>query len=128
MPVFRRKKMCDECPFRAAAPRGWLGPWTVDQFHDAIHGEDVVICHSDAAKKYDQGLNMDEVRAVGQHCVGIMRYRESVFKCPRDPKVRAAQEAIEKVADQSVIPPFQFRDFHSQPLGSGPIKNQRRSR
>lgn len=50
MPIFDRKVMCAECPFRKKAPAGWLGPWTVTEMEGMAHSEANLICHVSCSK------------------------------------------------------------------------------
>jgi hypothetical protein len=123
MPVYKRKKMCSECPFRACAPRGWLGPMTVDDVEQFVHGMKVapncfvgdmgdMICHTDTAKLADKGKTPDQILAQGQQCVGMIRYANSVMKLSKNPAVREFQEAVAKVPDQPTIERFKLREHH----------------
>ena len=38
-------KLCNECPFSAAAPKGWLGSHTLDGVLSAQQGEELFSCH-----------------------------------------------------------------------------------
>lgn len=116
MPEYNKTKMCAECPFRANALRGWLGPWTVQDFEDFIHKEGVFICHVDLKQKLDQGMTNEEVMEEGEHCVGMLRYMNSVCKLSRDKDKAAAQHRVAEIKDKPLISPFQFRAYHD-PLG-----------
>jgi hypothetical protein len=125
MPVFKRKKMCDECPFRADAVRGWLGPLTVDDLMKFVHGPTEIvpgsyvgdvgelICHKDIARLQDAGAEGEEISERGNMCVGMIRYTNSVMKEARDPDVRAFQHACKKVKDDPVIPQFRLKEYHT---------------
>lgn len=117
MPTYKRQTMCDECPFRATAPAGWLGPYTVQQMHDIVHKEGDLICHKDVARLAKKGASKRKVEVAGQHCVGMLRYRSSVCKRGHDATQLAAQDALEVVPDQPTIPPFQFDNYHGNKIG-----------
>jgi hypothetical protein len=130
MPTYKRKTMCDECPFRANAMRGWLGPLTVDDLEKTVHGPipgigDLgdMICHPEIKRLADRGLDQDEILEQGQMCVGMIRYANSVCKSARRPEMQAFQEAVSKVPDQPLIPPFKLREHHTPPA-----RKQKRAR
>lgn len=100
MTTYRSTQMCAECPFRANALPGWLGPWTVDDIHNLVHrNESHMICHT--------RLEQD------QHCVGALRYMNSVCRQSHDEERLAAQRALREIPDQPLIPPFKFKEHHS---------------
>jgi len=111
--------MCSECPFRAKAPPGWLGPWTVDQLEGAIHAHGVCtfVCHLDIAARKKRKQSDSVIDRLGDHCVGFLRYMTAVFKLSRDSEQAAAQSRLEAIPDQPVIAPFKLRDHHENGLG-----------
>lgn len=114
MPVYNQKKMCPECPFRKKAPKGWLGPWTIEDFKQFIHREGTFVCHVDVARLIDEGVTEDEeIDEAGEHCVGMLRYMNAVCKRSRDPEKAAAQDRVEEIEDQPIIPPFKFEEYHN---------------
>lgn len=113
MANYRSTKMCDQCPFRLASPRGWLGPWTVDQLEAVVHSEAEFICHKSIDVLHSKNRTDDEILARGKHCVGMLRYRNAVLKQSRDPKQAAAQDALRQIPDQPVIPAFKLREHHT---------------
>ena len=113
MTAFTQSKMCKECPFRAKAPAGWLGPWEVEQIHMLIHTtEEHFICHTSIDRMKEKGKSDGEIQDKGQHCVGMLRYMNTVFRQSRDPDRYKAQLRLSKIDDQALIPPFQFRQYH----------------
>jgi hypothetical protein len=42
----QHKKPCSDCPFARTAMRGWLGPYTAEEWIHLIHGEGKVECHT----------------------------------------------------------------------------------
>lgn len=114
MPTYKRRKMCGECPFRKASPKGWLGPWTPDELNEAARSDETVICHEDVNKLTRQGLTEAEIEDHGQYCVGILRYRNTLCKLNRDPKVSAAQKDLRSIDDVEVIPANQFLNHHTR--------------
>lgn len=106
-----KTKMCEQCPFRADAPRGWLGPHSPAQLNKIIHGETPFACHVDRQRFLDD-VEVDVVVAGVEHCVGIMRYRDSVCKRPRDRDAALRQDLVADLPDDPIIPPFQFVAHH----------------
>lgn len=121
MPRYTQRKMCRECPFRANAPAGWLGPATPQEVHDTIHGEGFYICHVSINKMIRQGIDEDEWLEEGQHCVGFLRYRSTVCKRGRDRAQSDRQTELQEIPDQSLIPPRQFKSYHER----GPMARQK---
>lgn len=113
MPVLKRKKMCNECPFRACSRRGWLGPLTIDEVENMVDTDGDLICHKDINKRMENGQTQEKVIEKGQHCVGILRYTNSMMKLSRDHEKAGWQKELKAIPDQSVIPARQFRDHHT---------------
>lgn len=132
MPTLKRKTMCDECPFRACALKGWLGPLSIDEIEKAVHGPvqfklpegspvpygyvgDVgeLICHKSINAMVDVGKTDEQIHQNGQMFVGFLRYVNSVCKEAKTFEVNNMQSAVEKVPDKPLIQAFQFRNYHS---------------
>ena len=64
----QHKKPCSDCPFARTAVRGWLGPYTAEEWLRIVHGEGKVECHT----------------RIGPQCAGSAIYRGNVCKDPRD--------------------------------------------
>jgi hypothetical protein len=64
----QHKKPCQDCPFARASIRGWLGPYTAEEWLRIVHGEGKVECHT----------------KIGPQCAGAAIYRGNVCKDPRD--------------------------------------------
>lgn len=116
MPNFERKVMCDECPFRKKALRGWLGPHSIEDIEKVVHSEEPFICHKSIAEMIHEGIpeGDPQLEVQGQHCVGMLRYRTAVCKLSRDPEVYQVQQELKTVLDQSLIAPFKFREHHEK--------------
>lgn len=112
MPIFKRTKMCAECPFRKKAPPGWLGPWTVDEIEEFLRFDGDFICHVEVKKLQSKGMTPPEIEINGQHCVGMLRYMNGSCKRSRGPEKYQAQKKLEKIEDQPVIEPWKFREHH----------------
>lgn len=124
MPTYERTRMCNECPFRACSPRGWLGPLTIEDLEDAVHGPRLpgttchvgdlgeLICHKDVSKRMAAGEDEDEIAVDGQQCVGMIRYANSVCKLSHNAEVADYQRKLRSIEDQPVIAPFKLREHH----------------
>lgn len=130
MPIYKRMKMCSECPFRANAAPGWLGPWTVDDLEKAVHGPEVIttndgmkihlgdvgdmICHMSAAAMKRKKVPESQMLKRGQQCVGMIRYTNAVMKRAHRPKVCEYQAAVAHVPDKPIIKAFGLREYHEE--------------
>lgn len=113
MPTYKRRVMCAECPFRANAIKGWLGPSTPEQVNAATRSEEPYICHVSMNALVAKGEDSpEELEELGQHCVGMARYRSSICKSSRDPEAFAFQQAVKTVPDKPVIPANKFLEHH----------------
>jgi len=122
MPVFERKKMCQECPFAKNAIKGWLGPWKIEDFENFVKYDSTVICHMDITRlqaeaedcdEDEDTISEEEIEENGQHCVGMLRYMSAMCKLSRDPEKAKAQNDVKKVKDREVLMPYQFREHHT---------------
>jgi hypothetical protein len=117
MPIYKRTKMCGECPFRAKAIRGWLGPWTPEQLEAIRRMDENFICHREVTKLkrcgHSGGMTDEEVNENGQHCVGMLRYMNGMFQRSRNDEKRAAQQRLKEVADQPVLAANTFVEYHT---------------
>lgn len=112
MSQYKKVKMCNECPFRKKSPKGWLGPWTAEEMQSLAHSENEFICHKEV-NKLSQTMNSEEIGRVGNHCVGMLRYRNNICKSSKNPKQREHQQKLKKIDDQEVIPAFGFLEHHT---------------
>lgn len=139
MPKFERKVMCGECPFRKKAPAGWLGPHSIEDIEMVVHSEEPFICHESIEEMMGRGYEGEQIEEHGQHCVGMLRYRNSMCKLSRDPQTAQAQTELRTVPDQALIPPRKFREHHEKtpiisegivmkPVGEPfPVKHKRKT-
>lgn len=109
---FKRKTMCNECPFRANSLKGWLGPLTVEQLEGATTTDEVFICHKSINSLSKKGKSSEEIELTGQHCIGILRYRNSMCKLNRNKKICDVQMELKNIPDQEVIPRGKLREHH----------------
>lgn len=129
MPTYERKTMCAECPFRKASIRGWLGPLTVDDLEQSVHGVNMggtfvgdlgeMICHMDIqrmrddAESWGEEIDDDVIAEEGQQCVGMIRYANSSCKRSKVRHVPDFQTAVKAVPDQDIIAPWKLREHHT---------------
>lgn len=119
MPSYARNKMCGECPFRADAAPGWLGPWSAEEIEEIVLTDQNFICHTDIDRMKEDGIDIDDplekdiAMDLGQHCVGAMRYMNQHFKLSRDKKKAEAQQRLKAQQDQDVIPARKFVEYHN---------------
>ncbi len=112
MPSYRRTTMCSECPFRAIAAPGWLGPWTPEEVEAMVRGDQNFICHPEITALKSKGLSEIRVEAKGQHCVGFLRYMSSLCQRSRDPEKAEFQDKLKKIKDVPLIPARTFVEHH----------------
>ena len=125
MPTFERKKMCSECPFRQKSIKGWLGPWTAEEVEKMVRHDGVFICHTEISEMMEEGYSEDEIQETGQHCVGMLRYRNTTCKLSADPETYAAQIELRQIEDEKLIPPHKFVEHHTLIL---PKKKKKKSK
>ena len=130
MPTYKRKVMCSECPFRANAIAGWLGPWTVDDLEKAVHGPEMLvtndgmrvflgdigdmICHKSMDAMAAKGVPTKSMLRRGQQCVGMIRYTNAVCKNAYRPEVQQFQAEVAETPDKPIIPAFELRKYHEE--------------
>jgi hypothetical protein len=110
----RRKKMCNECPFRANSPKGWLGSLTTDEVEHMVLTDEDLLCHKDINQRTKRGESSEEINEKGQMCVGMLRYTNSLMKLSRDPEKAGWQKELREIEDQPVIPARQFTNHHTR--------------
>ena len=116
MPTFERKTMCDECPFRKKSLPGWLGPHSIDDIEKVVQSDEPFICHKSIAEMIESGIpeGDPQLEEEGEHCVGMLRYRNAMCKRSRDPETAQAQTEIRSVDDVPVIEARKFREHHEK--------------
>jgi hypothetical protein len=112
MATFERKVMCDECPFRKASLRGWLGPHSIADIERVVQSDEPFICHEEIEEMAVRGYSDEEIIDEGQHCVGMLRYRNNMCKRSRDPEVSKVQVELRDIPDEDVISAGKFREHH----------------
>lgn len=91
---------CNECPWRRTAVAGWLGPFDVDYWLRAIHGEGPIACHKTIRES-------DSWEGASQ-CRGAAIFRANVHKQPRNPAIATGPRGEGNVFDDDV----EFRTHH----------------
>mgnify|MGYP003476492723 CR=1 FL=1 len=87
-------------------------PKALEDIEKVVHSEEPFICHESIEEMMVRGHDGKEIEEHGQHCVGILRYRNNVCKRSRDPEISQVQTELKSIPDQSVIPGNQFRKHH----------------
>jgi hypothetical protein len=84
--------------------RGWLGPYTAEEWEQLAHGEEPIACHLsiEESGSWDGALQ----------CRGAASYRANVAKSPRDPEVVVGPK------DPNVFGFREFRTYHEEVDGS----------
>lgn len=76
-------KPCDDCAFRKNALKGWLGPYSVEDFEDINRGDVNLICHTSLGKKHEGT------------CVGYAMVRVNSCKSARgEGQLKRMEEAV----------------------------------
>lgn len=108
----KRKKPCKECPFRKESARTWLGPWTVREIFDHVHGEGGFGCHMDAAVQLKKNPTDDELADRVHVCVGSLQHASKSCKSYRDPELDRMRLAVGK-DDDNILGYAEFVEHHS---------------
>lgn len=107
LPEVKHKTPCRECPFRRAAPKGWLGGGTVDEWMgDLTVGDCAFACH------------MAESAGKLRYCAGSMILMRNSLKSPRDPKFYA--DSLRYSADVERV--FQWAHEFNEHHRGGPLE------
>ena len=114
MAKYKQKKMCNECPFRKKSIKGWLGPHTGTDMQTMVHNGQGFTCHKEVNALTAQGYDEEEIANDGQHCVGMLRYRNKVCKTSRNAEERAHQSALKDIEDEEVLDAFTFVEHHGE--------------
>jgi hypothetical protein len=112
MPKFKEKKMCNECPFRKKSIKGWLGPHTAEEMQTMAHSGQGFTCHKEVNAMSKDGYDDEEIAHDGQHCVGMIRYRNKICKTSRNEEERSYQNSLKHIDDEPVLDAFTFVDHH----------------
>ena len=98
------RKPCAECPWRLAAPAGWLGGHTPVMYADAVAGNEITACHL-----RDHGPD-DDATAM---CVGALATgRNSCIDPWKTPGAKEAQAVVGR-RDDCFKHPAHFYRHHS---------------
>jgi hypothetical protein len=74
-------KPCPECPWRRIAAKGWLGPYTAEEWNTLALSDTAIACHLTIEE--DDNWDSHNVR----QCAGVAIFRSNIGKLPRDPQV-----------------------------------------
>lgn len=100
-----REKPCFDCPWRRNAAKGWLGPFSAEQWEELAHSDVAIACH----------ITIPENSAFGDwdnddllQCAGAAIYRSNIAKSPRNPEVATLP------ADRETVFGFgEFVEYHT---------------
>jgi hypothetical protein len=98
---------CRECPFRREAPKGWLGPWTVEEVHSTVQGEGGLACHLDVGRN-GEGKPIEFYRP----CVGSLLHANKTCKAYRNPRLAELQKLLKGSKHQESVLGFEFKEYH----------------
>lgn len=88
----KKKKPCDDCPFRKNSLPGWLGPHSVEEFVQYYQMDYPYPCHKTLVEERDAG---DLELRDGEHiCIGLVHTRNNSCKRARDNQSSLRQEEI----------------------------------
>ncbi len=99
---------CNDCPWRREATRGWLGPFSAEEWIAIVHSDAPVACHQ--TLNGQKGWDAPGVK----QCRGAAIFRENVCKSPRDPSVVTGPLDKESVFAWN----DEFLAHHDSPLAS----------
>lgn len=79
---------CDDCPWRRNALRGWLGPYSPQEWPEAAHCESAIACHQTIRRNQRRGGG-DWDNPEMRQCRGASIFRANVCKNPRHPDLQS---------------------------------------
>jgi len=109
---------CDDCPWRRVATRGWLGPFSAEEWLQIVHSDIAIACHQ--TLKGGDGWDQPGVK----QCRGAAIFRENRFKSPRDPAVVTGPRDTERVFATNE----EFLEHHTSPLADFLVKQREEER
>jgi len=75
---------CAECPWRRDSASGWLGPYTADQWIEAVHSDAPIACH--------RTLLEGSTWKGASQCRGAASFRTHICKSPKNPTIATGPE------------------------------------
>ena len=94
---------CSDCPWVRTAMRGWLGPFTADEWIAIAHSDEPVACH--------RTIKVSGRWEGASQCRGLASFREHICKSPRNPEVVVGPHDVRVFATNA-----EFRSHHDSPL------------
>jgi hypothetical protein len=94
---------CNECPWRRNAARGYLGPFTAEEWLLLAHSDEAIACHLTIEEEGSWEGNTKQ-------CRGAAICRANMAKTPRDPEVITGPKDRELVFGT----PMEFREHHQR--------------
>ena len=105
-PRFKHKTPCNECPWRRAAPAGWLGGYQPEAFTDQVHRDGPPVpCH----KTIPPGGDM--TKAVSM-CAGALIHMKNSCKRAFHPAYGDALDKVERDPEGVFNWPHEFIEHH----------------
>ena len=108
-----RSTPCFDCPWRRNAVKGWLGPYTAEEWQQLVHSDEAIACHTTLPSGDEdvEDLSAMEIQerwlAEGvRQCAGAAIYRTHIFKSPRDPQVATLPSDKETVFGMGEFVPY----------------------
>lgn len=100
----RHTTPCKECPFRRAAPAGWLGGPPVEDYMGCIRMDVPISCHLTREKKKEPAM-----------CAGSLIHIKNQLKVPRD---QGLYDAVKRVSESAAVFqwPHEFEHHHKHGL------------
>lgn len=93
-------KPCGDCPFRRAAPAGWIGAHEApSEITDIVMADQKFPCHSAVNKLEDEGADFDTAVNAAPYCVGSLVMMNNTCKISRNSFVIDLQKRVGKSRD-----------------------------
>lgn len=117
-------KPCGDCPFRRAAPAGWIGAHGHPQeITDIVMADQKFPCHTAVNKLETEGADFETAVDAAPYCVGSLIMMNNTCKVSRNSFVVALQKRVGKSEDVFANQ-REFVDHHT----AGLRKTKRRAR
>lgn len=101
--------ICNDCPFRRTALRGWLGDNNPEDFVTAALSDPSVPCHQTVEWN---APDWREAADRAPRCRGALVLRANTHKRPRDAEAKALQDTIEPDREQVFSHAGEFVEYH----------------
>lgn len=100
-----RPAPCFDCPWRRNAAKGWLGPFTAEEWLATAHSDEPIACHITLNEDAESEAEAWSAQGVLQ-CAGSAIYRSNVHKSPRNPEVATLPADLETVFGMGEFVPY----------------------